>query len=70
MNTIMQSAIPITCPKEILLGLHKDAQQFAALLKEQSAMALFREGRLSSGMAASGGAVINNTHPQVKPCVK
>ena len=53
MNTIMQSAIPITCPQEILLGLHMDAQQFAVLLKEQSAMALFREGRLSSGMAAS-----------------
>ena len=49
----MQSTIPITCPQEILLGLHMDAQQFAALLKEQSAMALFREGRLSSGMAAS-----------------
>lgn len=52
-NTTMQSAIPITCPQEILLGLHMDAQQFAALLKEQSAMALFKEGRLSSGMAAS-----------------
>lgn len=35
-----------------MLGLHMDAQQFAALLKEQSAMALFKEGRLSSGMAA------------------
>ena len=30
-----------------------DAQQFATLLKEQSALALFREGRLSSGLAAS-----------------
>ena len=49
----MQSTISVTCPQEILLGLHMDAQQFAALLKEQSAMALFREGRLSSGMAAS-----------------
>jgi hypothetical protein len=49
----MQSTIPITCPQEILLGLHKDAEQFAALLKEQSAMALYREGRLSSGMDAS-----------------
>ena len=53
LKSIMQSTIPITCPQEILLGLHMDAQQFAALLKEQSAMALFREGRLSSGMAAS-----------------
>ena len=53
MKTITQSTIPITCPPEILLGLRMDAQQFATLLKEQSAMALFREGRLSSGMAAS-----------------
>jgi len=36
-----------------LLCLHKDEEQFAALLQEQSAMAFFREGRLSSGMAAS-----------------
>ena len=53
MKTITQSTIPITCPPEILLGLRMDAQQFATLLKEQSAMALFREERLSSGMAAS-----------------
>ena len=53
MKTITQSTIPITCPPEILLGLRMDAQQFATLLKEQSAMALFREWRLSSGMAAS-----------------
>jgi hypothetical protein len=49
----MHSTIPVTCPQEILLGLHMDAQQFAGLLKEQTAMALFKEGRLSSGMAAS-----------------
>jgi len=49
----MQSTIPITCPQEILLGLHMNAQQFATLIKEQSAMALFKEGRISSGMAAS-----------------
>ncbi len=78
MKTIMQSTIPITCPQEILLGLHMDAQQFATLLKEQSAIALFKEGRLSSGMAASwlgvprahflikvmqeGGTLLENTH--------
>ena len=49
----MQSTILVTCPQEILLGLHMDEQQFATLLKEQSAMTLFKEGRLSSGMAAS-----------------
>jgi len=48
----MQNTIEIVCPQEILLGLHLDAAQFADLVKEQAAMALFREGRLSSGMAA------------------
>jgi hypothetical protein len=52
-KSIMQSVIPITGPQEILLGLHKDAEQFPTQLKEQSAMVLFRGGRLSSGMAAS-----------------
>lgn len=49
----MQNTIEIVCPQEILLGLHLDAEQFADLVKEEAAMALFREGRLSSGMAAS-----------------
>jgi hypothetical protein len=53
MTTTIQNTISITCPQEILLGLHMDAQQFAAMLKEQSAMALFKQGRLSSGMAAN-----------------
>lgn len=49
----MQSTIEIECPREILLGLHLDAVQFADLVKEETAIALFREGRLSSGMASS-----------------
>ncbi|ODU47218.1 MAG: hypothetical protein ABS92_08820 [Thiobacillus sp. SCN 63-374] len=49
----MQSTIEIQCPQEILLGLHLDAKQFAELVKEEAAIALFREGKLSSGMAAS-----------------
>jgi hypothetical protein len=49
----MQSTIEIECPREILLGLHLDADQFADLVKEEAAIALFREGRLSSGMAAN-----------------
>ena len=53
MTTMIQNTISITCPQEILLGLHMDAHQFSELLKEQSAMALFKEGRLSSGMAAN-----------------
>ncbi len=49
----MQSTLQTECPREILLGLHLDADQFADLVKEEAAMALFREGRLSSGMAAN-----------------
>ncbi|MDP2787643.1 MAG: UPF0175 family protein [Pseudomonadota bacterium] len=49
----MQNTIEIECPQELLLGLHLDADQFADLVKEETAIALFREGRLSSGMAAS-----------------
>jgi hypothetical protein len=49
----MQNTIEIQCPQEILLGLHLDADQFADLVKEEAATSLFREGRLSSGMASS-----------------
>ena len=48
----MKSTIEIACPPEILMGLHMDSQRFADLIKLQSATALFREGKLSSGMAA------------------
>ena len=48
----MKHTIEIDCPPEILMGLHLDAKRFADLVKLQSATALFREGRLSSGMAA------------------
>ena len=49
----MQSTIEFQCPQEILLGLQMNTHQFADLVKEEAALALFREGRLSSGMAAS-----------------
>jgi len=52
-RNVVQNTIQIECPQEILLGLHLDAGQFADLIKEEAAIALFREGRLSSGMAAS-----------------
>lgn len=48
----MKHTIEIDCPPEILMGLHLDAKRFADLVKLQSATALFREGKLSSGMAA------------------
>lgn len=49
----MQNTIEIECPQEMLLGLYLNAEQFAGLIKEEAALALFRAGRLSSGMAAS-----------------
>ena len=47
-----EKLLEFDCPREILLGLHLNEQQFGDLVKHQSAMALFREGKLSSGMAA------------------
>lgn len=49
----MQTTIEISCPQEILLGLQLDRGQFSELIKLETALALFREGRLSSGMAAN-----------------
>ncbi|NLV46432.1 MAG: UPF0175 family protein [Candidatus Hydrogenedentes bacterium] len=48
----MNKSIQIQCPQEILLGLHLDAEQFSSLVAEAAALSLFREGKLSSGMAA------------------
>ena len=49
----MQNTNEIACPTEILLGLHLGAKQFGDLVKKGAAIALFREGRLSSGMVAN-----------------
>jgi len=49
----MQNLISIECPPELLLGLHTDARSFGEWLKTQAAITLFKEGKLSSGMAAS-----------------
>ena len=49
----MQNTITIDCPPELLLGLHLNAEGFADYLKKQAAINLFKEGKLSSGTAAS-----------------
>lgn len=49
----MQQTVTINCPPEILLGLHLNAEGFADYLKKQAAINLFKEGKLSSGTAAS-----------------
>jgi len=48
----MKNTLEIDCPTEILMGMHLDAQQFSDWIKLQAAIALFKEGKLSSGMAA------------------
>ena len=48
----MQSIITIECPPEILTGLHMDAEKFSEFMKLKTAIALFKEGKLSSGMAS------------------
>lgn len=49
----MDAQIKVDCPQEILLGLHLDSSQFANVIKLHAAISLFREGKLSSGMAAN-----------------
>ncbi|WP_373508519.1 UPF0175 family protein [Thiocapsa sp.] len=49
----MNQTVAIECPAEILLSLHMNAEGLADLMKEQTAIALFRQGRLSSGTAAT-----------------
>ncbi len=49
----MQSTVTIDCPPELLMGIHLNAEGFAEYLKKQAAISLFKEGKLSSGSAAS-----------------
>lgn len=49
----MKQTLAIDCPAEILISLHMNAEGLADFMKEQTAIALFREGRLSSGTAAA-----------------
>ncbi len=49
---MMPNAIEITCPPEVMLSLHMNSREFAQRVQRDAAMALFREGRLSSGLAA------------------
>lgn len=53
----MKNIIQIQCPQELLLGLHFNAESFADYMKEQAAISLFKEGKISSGMAATWLAI-------------
>ena len=49
----MKRTIEIDCPPEMLIGLHLNAEDMADYIKRQAAISLFKEGRLSSGSAAT-----------------
>ena len=49
----MTNRITIDCPSELLIGLHLDPEQFADLIKMETAISLFKEGQMSSGMAST-----------------
>lgn len=49
----MNKIIEIECPQEILMGLHLSPEGLAAYMKEQTAITLFSEGKISSGTAAN-----------------
>lgn len=49
----MRNIVEIECPPELLIGLHTNAEQFAERIKREAAFNLFREGVISSGVAAS-----------------
>ena len=48
----MKNVMRIECPTELLLGLHVNAESLAKIVKLEAAIALFRKGKISSGMAA------------------
>ena len=48
----MRNVVEIECPPELLIGLHANAEQFADRIKREAAYGLFRDGAISSGIAA------------------
>lgn len=48
----MINTIQIQCPPELLVSLQINSETFAEMIKLQTAIALFKQGKISSGMAA------------------
>jgi len=48
----METNITVECPVELLVGLHVNAEGMSEMMKRKTAIALFKEGKISSGMAA------------------
>ncbi len=49
----MKTTLQIECPSELLLGLREEPDHFAKKVQELAAVALFKDGKISSGMAAA-----------------
>lgn len=49
----MNQCIQLECPQAILVGLHMNTENLAAYMKEQTAIKLFKDGKLSSSTAAA-----------------
>lgn len=47
------TTLQIECPAELLLGLREEPDHFARTVQELAALSLFRDGKISSGMAAT-----------------
>lgn len=48
----MRNTITFECPPELLIGLHYDADQFARYVQFETAITLFKTGKITSGLAA------------------
>ncbi len=48
----MRNTVQIQCPAELLVSLQINSETFAEILKLQTAIALFKQGKISSGMAS------------------
>ena len=48
----MINTVQIQCPPELLISLQTNSETFAEIVKWQTAIALFKQGKISSGMAA------------------
>lgn len=49
----MNSTIKIECPPELLIGLNVDTKEFTEYIKMETAVSLFKSGKISSGMAST-----------------
>ena len=68
----MQNIIEIECPTELLIGLNTNAEDMVQLVRREAALGLFRDGRISFGMASrwqagnSTGYFFNGYHAAIR----